>query len=202
MSEVLDLRKDTIFNAKVTEAKYDKKANHWTLTTSAGHEASARHVIFVTGTSNKTYVPQFAGIEQYKGVTIHPANWPKGFHVKGKRVGSVAIPMRQRSFSGEEMEENKNTYQALFAQGKYNSDTGFPYNFEKRSFYDLSPEEREQQHEMLWNRGGFVILTSNFQDQFYDKAANAELYQFWARKVRARINYRCGETRQSRGTMG
>ncbi|TWU76214.1 hypothetical protein ED733_004010 [Metarhizium rileyi] len=101
MSEVLDLRKDTILNAKVTEAKYDKKANHWTLTTSAGHEASARHVIFVTGTSNKT------------------------------------------SFSGEEMEENKNTYQALFAQGKYNSDTGFPYNFEKRSFYDLSPKERE-----------------------------------------------------------
>lgn len=216
MTEVLDLRKDTIFNARVTEAKYDTESGRWFLVTEAGHKAIARYVIFATGTTNKAYIPTFPGVDQFKGTKIHPANWPKGFDVKGKKVGiigqgasglqilqdlakedcdltvfirnpSVSVPMRQRGFSEAEQEEKKNMYQALFEKGKYNSVTGYHYNIEKRRFHDVSAKERQQHYEDLWNRGGFVIFNSNFQDFAYDKVANAELYQFWVKKVRARI---------------
>lgn len=217
LEEVLDLRKDAIFNARVTEAKYDPQSSRWSLITNAGHKATARYVIFATGTTNKAYIPKFPGIEQYKGTTIHPANWPNGFDVKGKKVGiigqgasglqilqdlakeecqltvfvrnpSVAVPMRQREFSEAEREEKKNTYQALFEKGKYNNTTGYHYNTEKRRFHEVSPEKRQEHYEELWRRGGFVIFTTSFQDHAFDKVANAELYQFWAKKVRARIS--------------
>lgn len=217
MSEVLDLRKDAVFNARVTSATYEKESNQWHIRTAAGHQAAARYVIFATGTTNKPYVPQFPNVGAYQGQTIHPAAWPKDVQVKGKKVAIIGqgasglqilqdlakedcqitvfirnpaafVRMNQSEISTDRAEETKTLYQCMFERGKYNSETGYHYNVEQRKFHEVSPEERQAHYERLWAWGGFCLFNSNFPDFAWDKTANAELYQFWAKKVRARIS--------------
>ncbi|KAM5349243.1 hypothetical protein ACJ41O_005750 [Fusarium nematophilum] len=216
MADALDLRKDAIFSSRVIESNFDSESNTWALRTEDGLTTKSRYVIFATGTTNKPYIPKFPGLDSYSGQVIHPAAWPKDFDVKGKKVGIVgqgasglqilqelakedcdltvfvrnpptALPMAQRKLSDEESEQMKNSYDALFTQAKYHHSSGYGYNSFNESYYKTSPEQRRAHYQDLWSRGTYAILTSNYPEHHYDKASNAEIYQFWAEKVRARI---------------
>lgn len=217
VAETLDLRKDTIFNTKVTEAKYDSASNSWSFRTEAGLNATSRYAIFAAGSTNKAHIPDFPGIEKFKGSVIHPSAWPEDLDFKGKKIGIIgqgasglqilqelaredchltvfvrnpctAIPMRQRSISRQESEALKNNYDAFFDKAKYNCHTGFAHNSCDASFYDESESERQQRYERLWARGGYAFFAGCYGEFSYDKTANAELYQFWAGKARSRIS--------------
>ena len=43
-------------------------------------------------------------------------------------------------------------------------------------------------YETLWNEGGFKFWLGTFQDVITNEEANRTAYDFWRRKVRARIN--------------
>ncbi|KAI9148421.1 Baeyer-Villiger monooxygenase [Paramyrothecium foliicola] len=214
--DVLDLRKDAIFNARVNRCSYDAELNLWTLQTNSGLLAKSRYVVFATGTTNKPYIPSFSGIGSFAGAVIHPAAWPKTLDVSNKRIGIIGqgssglqilqslakenceltvfvrnppmgIPMRQKLVSEEESEQQKDIYDALFSYAKYKHDAGYTYNTCTRSFYETTPEDRRQHYEKLWSKGTFAFLGTNYQELYYDKVVNAEIYQFWAEKARARI---------------
>ncbi|EKG13579.1 Flavin-containing monooxygenase-like protein [Macrophomina phaseolina MS6] len=217
IAQALDLRKDAIFNAKVVEAKYNSASSTWHFRTQGGLSAESRYAIFAAGTTNKPHIPNFPGLDKFTGRLIHPAAWPDDLNVKGKRVGLVgqgasgvqlvqelakddcqltvfvrtpctAFPMGQRTLPIAESEGMKNMYDALFMHAKYRSDSGYPYNSCNLSFYEATEEQRKQQYEELWARAGFSILSSNYGEYAFDKTANAELYQFWASKVRSRMS--------------
>lgn len=217
LDAVLDLAKDTIFNAAVCGAEYDEASNSWTLTTESGLTASCRHVIFAAGSSNKAYIPAFANRDAFEGPLIHPARWPEGFAVEGKRIGIIgqgasglqivqelakkdcaltvfvrtpvtALPMRQRSLSEAESEQAKNYYSGMWWRAKHDSDHCFAYNDSPGAFGHHSAAERQALYEKHWARGGFCFLTSGFREVHSDKEANAEAYAFWAAKVRARVS--------------
>ncbi|TPX13816.1 uncharacterized protein E0L32_005760 [Thyridium curvatum] len=216
LSDALDLRKDAIFNCRVSAARYDPDTRRWILRSQGGLTADCRFVIFATGTTNKAYIPPFAGLDNFKGKVIHPAAWPEELDIKGKKVGLVgqgasglqilqeiakkdcdvkvfvrspptALPMEQRSLTMREAEEQKNTYAALFNYAKFYHSSGYAHNPSPKSFYEATPEERQELYEELWRRGSYALTTSGFSEMSYDPAANAELYQFWAGKVRAMI---------------
>ncbi|KNG48019.1 steroid monooxygenase [Stemphylium lycopersici] len=216
MTERLDLHKDSIFNVRVTEAKYNSDTQTWRFLTQCGLTAVSRYVVFATGTTNKPYIPDFPGLAKFHRKVIHPAAWPSRLDLKGKKVGLIgqgasglqilqelakedcelsvfvrnpptAIAMGQRIISSEEAEQSKNHYDALFMYAKNQSPTGYQHNVCKKSFYETPFEERRQSYEDLWARGGYALLTSNYPEISFDKFANAELYQFWAEKVRPRI---------------
>ncbi len=75
----------------------------------------------------------------------------------------------------------------MFASGK-NSRPGFPYNKTTKSIWQATEEEREAHFEDLWKRGGFSWFLANYVDFVVDKKANAFFYDFWAKKVRARVS--------------
>ncbi|KAJ3460342.1 hypothetical protein MRS44_011209 [Fusarium solani] len=217
IAEALDLRKDAIFNTRVIDARFNTESNGWVLRAENGLVAKSRYVVFATGTTNKPYIPSFPGIDKFSGKVIHPAAWPDNLDLKGKKVGLVgqgasglqilqdiakedcdvtvfvrnpptALPMNQRSLSHEESEELKNSYEALFYHGKYRDDAGYSFNTPVGSFYHTTPEERRERYEELWSRGSYAFLLSMYPEHHYDKKSNAELYQFWVEKVRARIS--------------
>ncbi|KAK0387427.1 hypothetical protein NLU13_5739 [Sarocladium strictum] len=217
MAEALDLRKDSVFNARVVKAQIDPSSKRWTLLTDNGIEATSQYVVFATGTTNKPYIPSFPGLDSFKGTVLHPCRWPSDLDIKGKKVGIVgqgasglqilqelakedanitvfvrnpptALPMEQRALSAVEAEQQKNHYALLFTHAKEKDHSAYTYDAPRGSFHETPPSEREQLWDDLWARGSYAILSSNFLELSYLKEANAEFYKYWAKRVRARIS--------------
>ncbi|UNI18452.1 hypothetical protein JDV02_004720 [Purpureocillium takamizusanense] len=216
LDKTLDLRKDTIFDSKVVNVEYDPSSNTWSLSSASGLTATCRYVIFAAGSSNKRYIPDFPKLNEFRGEVIHPAQWPEDLSLEGKKIGIIgqgasglqivqelakrdceltvfvrtpctAIPMGQRNIPRHEAEELKSLYGSLWQKAKYASVHGYAYNDCPFSFHDLTRDERHALYERLWARGGFAFFSLLFRDYTVDKEANAEVYSFWASKVRARI---------------
>jgi cation diffusion facilitator CzcD-associated flavoprotein CzcO len=74
----------------------------------------------------------------------------------------------------------------LFTDGR-KTRAGFPTEPQACGALDVSDEERERHLEKIWSRGGFNFLMGNYSDLLVNKEANKKIYDFWAKKVRARI---------------
>ncbi|KAL3957065.1 hypothetical protein ACCO45_007643 [Purpureocillium lilacinum] len=141
LDKTLDLRKDTIFNARVAKVEHDSTTNTWTLTTASGVTATCRYVIFAAGSSNKRYIPDFPKLSDFQGEAVHPAAWPENLDLNGKKI---AIPMGQRDIPRNEAEELKSLYGSLWQKAKYASGHCYAYNDCPFSFNDLTRDERHE----------------------------------------------------------
>ncbi len=93
------------YGLKITSASWSSEQKLWTLT--ALHEPSGEQRTFrcnflvsCTGYYNydKGYLPQFPGVERFKGQCIHPQHWPENLDYRGKRVvvigsGATAVTL-------------------------------------------------------------------------------------------------------------
>lgn len=213
LANVLDLRKDAIFNTIVEGVTWD---GQWTCKTKDGKTITCKYLFLCTGSSYKKNYPAFPGLETFSGTLIHSAAYPEtGVDVKGKKVAVIgngstgvqiiqtlakqdcsltayirtpimALPMHQRSITPQEQESLKSFYHILLKAGR-GCKTGFPYISPSKLFSHSSEEEREALFEELWARGGFSYFLSNYLEFIVDKEVNASIYNFWARKTRARV---------------
>lgn len=211
-----DLRKDAEFNTFISRAIFDEQNNIWHVSSSDGKEFSARYLLLNTGFSAKRHIPDWKGIDKFKGEWIHPSYWPKEEpDLRGKKIAVIgtgstgvqlaqelsqvasefvlfqrtpntALPMKQINFKEREHIPPKSTYSELF-QGRRNSFGGFNFNFTPRCTFDDSPEKRKEIYEELWKHGDFHFWLGTYQDMLFSKEANKEAYDFWKEKVRARI---------------
>jgi len=78
-AEIMDIRKDFIFNAKVHKATFDDASNAWTLEFQQGHRApvTTRFVFSALGPLSATQMPRIPGINTFKGESYHTAAWPR-----------------------------------------------------------------------------------------------------------------------------
>lgn len=215
IDKTLNLRKDVSFNAKVNGCTWDAETAKWTVQTENGHKATARWLILATGLLHRTHLPQWEGMQDYKGVIRHSGEWPEETNVKGKRVAvigagatsvqivqelakeashltllmrrpSYCLPMGQRNWTEEEQVAWRAYYPALFAAGR-NSAVGFPIVRNDVRLQDVSVEEREKHMEAKWAAGGFQFMLQNYNNVMLDKEANKIVYDFWKKKVRERL---------------
>ncbi|OAP63454.1 hypothetical protein AYL99_02681 [Fonsecaea erecta] len=216
IDKTLDLSKDAYFNTVVVEAKFSTDTDEWHVRTDDGGLAKCKYLVLATGSSYKKHYPDFKNMDKFKGRLIHSALYPEeGIDVTGKKVGvigsgatgvqivqelaredcqlttfvrtpNLAQPMQQRKLTKEEQDNAKSFYQAYFQSAK-ECLSGFPYNPATKTFFEATPEERLEYWEDLWQRGGFSFLISNYREFLTNKEVNRELYQFWAKKVRARM---------------
>ena len=92
VDDLLSIRKDCIFNTRVTAAHFDPIKARWTVRTDNGQltNVHAKYFIPAVGGFSKQYVPQWKGIESFHGPIYHSSAWPKGaVDVRGKRVAVV-----------------------------------------------------------------------------------------------------------------
>ncbi|PPJ49627.1 hypothetical protein CBER1_02192 [Cercospora berteroae] len=214
VDKTLDSSKDAFFNTVATNIK--REDGSWVVQTRDDRIFRCTYLILATGSSYKKHLPDFPGLDNYKGKVIHAADWPgDGRDVRGKKVGVIgngatgvqlvqelgkqdcdmtilirtpihALAMRQRGFTIEEQESTKLAYPYLF-EGAQSSRAGFPFRSQSKSFWDATVEERETIMEEGWNRGGFAFNQTTYRDFIWDRAANKEFYNFWAKKVRQRV---------------
>jgi cation diffusion facilitator CzcD-associated flavoprotein CzcO len=214
----LDLSRDIVYNTRVVAAEFNSTTNRWAVTTQDGSVVHPRFLLMCVGTSAKPFTPSFKGLNTFKGTYCHASRWPReGVDFKGKRIGIVGtgatgvqiiqeagpqashltvfqrtpmltLPMRQCKLDGKmEGDLNKDLH-SLVLRRREQTSGGFHYDWNMKSVFDLTPEARELYWEELWSKGGFHFWLEAFEDTFRDERANDEVYKFWKKKVRARLN--------------
>ena len=216
VADKFDLRQDIRLKSRVTSAVYDEGEHRWDIHTQDGHRARAQFLIAAVGILSAHYVPDFAGLESFTGAWCHTARWPKdGMDMAGKRVGVIGtgasavqlipeiakevshltifqrtanycVPLRNGPIDPDWQRQIKASYPEIFKKC-YETPGAFMHEFDPRSAFDVSPEERLEQYERLWQESGFKKWLSNFHDIMIPGAANEDYAEFVRNKIRERV---------------
>ncbi|KAJ5760877.1 hypothetical protein N7520_008033 [Penicillium odoratum] len=212
----LSISKDCFFHHEVVSAEFLSKERKWAVTTQNGRVVFAKYLIPAIGFAAKQYVPDWKGHDTFRGKIYHSSAWPEqGVSVEGKKVAVIGtgstgvqigqqwakeaaetfifqrtpntcLPMRQERLDPANQMKVEDRL-ALFATSR-TTFGGLPYNNVPRNSSDDTPEERQATYERLYEEGGLKLWNASYKDLMIDHAANREVYDFWAKKTRARIN--------------
>ncbi len=211
-----DLKRDMQFNTRVTGAEFDERTNLWTVHTDKGEEVTARYLIAAVGSLSATNMPQFKGLEKFKGKWYHTSRFPHaGVDFTGKRVGVVGtgatavqaipeiaqqakqltvfqrtanycVPARNGKVDPEVVKARKADYDGVVKRIR-ESFFGQEHYFIPKSALETTPEEREREFDRMWDAGGFAFWLANYQDMFFDQEANDLCADYIKRKIRKTV---------------
>jgi len=212
VAERFDLRRSIRFETRVTAAIFDDSADRWIIRTDRGERVSARFCIMATGCLSAAKVPEFKGIETFRGKRYHTGHWPhEGVDFTGQRVavigtGSSAIQsipeiarqaaqlfvfQRTPNFSvpahnaplSADVIQDWNANLAGYRHRERTSAFGFMHEPSTQGALEVSPEERHREYEIRWQRGGFHLIGA-FTDLLINKDANDTAAEFVRAKIR------------------
>jgi cation diffusion facilitator CzcD-associated flavoprotein CzcO len=211
-----DLRGRIKFGTRVNMMTFNEDTNRWTVGTDTGEMFAARFVIGAVGGLNRTFVPEFPGLANFKGKWYHTANWPKdSVDLNGKRVAVVGTgssgvqvisdiadkvahlfvfqrtanfvaPIRNQPMDPEYEREWKTHYDEKREELRRMAG-GTISGFKGPSALDFSDEERERMLEEAWPWRG-IGFTRIFRDVRTDIKANELVADFVRRKIRETVH--------------
>lgn len=213
VAERFDLRRDIVVDTKVTSATFDEAEGRWTVVTSRGHRASAKFCIMASGNLSLPRVPQFAGLESFKGRWFHSGLWPhETVDFSGRRVGVIgtgssgiqmipniaeqaahlyvfqrtanySVPSVNRPLTMEVSQTHKARY-GEWRQAARRTPFGIAgHPPPEKSALDVPPEERTKSYEAKWGTGGNISFLYAYKDMLVDKDANETACQFVRDKI-------------------
>ncbi|WP_374448164.1 flavin-containing monooxygenase [Stella sp.] len=215
VADRFDLRRDVRLDARIATAVYDRDANRWTLTTADGEAVTARFCIMATGNLSTPRVPDFPGLERFRGRWYHSGLWPaEGVDFTGLRVGVVgtgstaiqmipliaqqarhlhvfqrtanfSLPARNQPMDPEFERAFKAEYRRRREEAKRTPVGVSGFLAPTRSALAIPAEERERRYEELWQQGGTIGFLTSFKDFLLDEAANETAAEFVRRKIRS-----------------
>ncbi|OQV03216.1 hypothetical protein CLAIMM_08290 [Cladophialophora immunda] len=103
------------------------------------------------------------------------------------RTPNMCLPMSQAPLSPAQASEDSKLLGNLLGKARYLNAGGFLYEGTGKNTFDLGFEAREMAMEEHYRLGGFRLMFT-FEDTLENEEANRVVYDFWARKTRARIN--------------
>jgi cation diffusion facilitator CzcD-associated flavoprotein CzcO len=74
------------YDHEVEEARWDDGASEWTVRTRRGQEYVAPVLVWATGSLSEPSIPDFPGLDSFRGKVFHSARWEHGFDLSNKRV--------------------------------------------------------------------------------------------------------------------
>ena len=216
VADKFDLRRHIRFNAYVERLHWQEDGRFWVLKLRCGEEYRARFVVSALGPLSTPTLPDFEGRDTFKGESFHTYWWPQEpVQLEGKRVGIVGTgatgiqviaeiadkvdeltvfqrrpnwssPLNNSPISEEEMAEIRSRYDEIFATCAA-TPSGFEHHPDRRGFWNLSEKARRAFWDELYRTPGFAILVGNFAEVFTDEAANRELSEYIAERIRGRV---------------
>ena len=216
VADKFHLRPHIRCNSQVTSVVFDDANGLWQVNIEDGHRARGQFLITAVGSLSAYYIPDFEGLNSFQGDWCHTGRWPaEGLDLAGKRVGVIgtgatgiqliteiakevghltvfqrtanyAAPLRNGLIDPDTQRRIKASYPEIF---KMCSETAgsFIHQFDPRSAFDVTPEERLEQYERLWAEPGFKKWLSNFYDVMMPGAANEDYAEFVRNKIRERV---------------
>lgn len=216
VADTCDLRRDILFNTKVTGAEWDEARLRWTVYTENGVTYHPRFVILATGALSVPRLPNIPNLTAYQGKLVHTANWPRdGIDLGGQSVGLIGtgssgvqvataladqvanltvfqrtpaytIPAHNRALS----EEDRQDFRDNFAQydAKMNATSGGILNDPPQfGALDVTAEQRETMLQEAWKRGGAFTFTATFNDVRINEASNRIVADFVKDRIRETV---------------
>jgi cation diffusion facilitator CzcD-associated flavoprotein CzcO len=216
VADKFDLRRDIQFRSRVATAHWQEATRNWDVTLEDDSRFSARFMITAIGPLSAPTMPVIQGVESFQGQSCHTARWPhEPVSFEGKRVAVIGTgatgvqtiqevaktagrltvfqrtpnwcaPLHNSKIDAEEMARIRTGYREMFKRCQ-ETFACFLHTPDPRGTFEVTPEEREAFWEKLYADKGFGIWQGNFRDILVDRAANAELSAFVARKIRERV---------------
>ena len=214
VADRFDLRRDVRLNTRVTSAEFDPGKNKWTVRTDKGDVATAPFCIMATGNLSTPRVPDFKGIERFKGKWYHTGLWPhEGVDFTGLRVGVIgtgssgvqmipliakqtkhlhvfqrtanfSLPARNAPMDTEIEARHKAEYPQRRAAA-YDTPFGIAgFPPPTKSALEATPDERDAQYEAKWAEGGSISFLYSYRDILVNKDSNDTAAEFVRNKIR------------------
>ena len=208
-----DLRREIHLNTRVTAAWFDESAAHWRVETDQDERISARFLVMATGCLSTTRVPDFPGLDEYRGNTYHTGKWPhEPVDLTGQRIGVIgtgssaiqaipviaeqaghvtvfqrtpnySIPSRNGPMTAEYDQQWKSRYAQLREEARW-SRNGIVTDRNEQGAMELSAADRQAVYEARWETGGTQFLAA-FNDLIFDAAANESCAEFVRGQIRS-----------------
>jgi cation diffusion facilitator CzcD-associated flavoprotein CzcO len=217
VAEKFNLREHMQFSCRVERMVFDETSDTWRLHLEDGRELTCRFVISALGPLSMPTLPNYPGMDRFRGPSFHTHHWPsEPVVLEGRRVavigtGATAIqlipaiadvvgtltvfqrrpnwaaPLNNGPISDEEMADIRRRYDEIFATCA-RTPGGFEHEPDRRGFYNLTRAERVALWDRLYDEPGFGIWLQNFAEIFTDPEANAEFSEYIADRIRARVD--------------
>lgn len=84
-----NIEKHIRYDADVCDFEFDEKRGWWKVRDRLGRTVTVKMLILAVGPFNRPQVPEFPGLENFRGKTLHSARWDAGYDLKGKRVAVI-----------------------------------------------------------------------------------------------------------------
>jgi cyclohexanone monooxygenase len=212
VADRFDMRRDIRFGTTVTSASYEDARRRWFVTTDRDESVRAKYLICASGSLSAPNVPDFAGLETFRGEWYHTSRWPtEKVDLTGKRVGIIgtgstgiqvvpvvaaeaehltvfqrtpnfSLPSMNQPMDPEFAAEWKRDYAGHRERQRMARSGSEVRPFPDRSALSVSPEEREQVFESTW--GDHITLLTCFNDIMTNPEANDAAAEFVRDKIR------------------
>lgn len=215
VADRFDLRRDIQLNTRVTSALFDPATNLWTLKTSTDETVVARFCVMASGNLSTPRVPDFQGLDRYRGKWYHSGLWPhEGVDFSGRRVAVIgtgssgvqmipliaaqadqltvfqrtanfSLPARNAPMDPDKERRHKEEYEA---RRRAALDTPFGiagHPPPTKSALDATEEERRRTYEAKWAEGGSISFLYAYNDLLVNKDSNETASEFVREKIRS-----------------
>ena len=214
VAERFDLFRDIQLNTRIVSAVFDREKNLWTITTDKGEVAAAQYCIMATGNLSTPRVPDFKGLNHFKGNWYHTGLWPQGGvdftglrvavigtgstgiqlipHVAKQaqhlhvfqRTANFSLPARNMPLDADKERKHKAQYPER-RRAAFDTPFGISgYPPPAKSALDVTPAERQRTYEAKWADGGSISFLYAYTDLLLSKAANDTASEFVRQKIR------------------
>ncbi|KAK5060206.1 hypothetical protein LTR84_010091 [Exophiala bonariae] len=206
-----DVRKQILLDTTMETATWNEQEERWVIKCNTGKVFSARYLVNALGILSKPNYPNITGLQNFQGDLIHTTSWPE-IDLSSKRVGVIgngstgiqvltalapkvkklisfqrspqySVPSGQGPVTKEYRAWVNNNYDDIYEQ-VWKSSTAFGVPEVSRPTMSVSPEERREIFEQVWNQGnGFRFMFSAFGDLTTSVEANQEACKFIHSKI-------------------
>ncbi len=217
VAQRFDLKRDIRFNTTVSAAHYDEASAQWRVSTACGQTLHARFCVMATGCLSATRLPAIAGLESYRGRTLHTGEWPHDpVDFTAQRVGVIgtgssgiqaipmlaqqaaaltvfqrtpnfSIPARNAAMDDEYERSWKDRYAELRQRARTDTTSGTLYERSARKACEVPAPERQSEYERRWQTGGVNFMHS-FNDLMLDERSNITAADFVRAQIRATVH--------------
>lgn len=212
-----DLKRNFKFNTRVVGASFNEASGLWHVQSSPGETVTARFLISAVGCLSTTNMPQFPGLDRFRGDFFHTSRFPhEGVDFTAKRVAVIGtgatavqaipeiaqqakhltvfqrtanycVPARNGKVDPAIVKSRKADYDGIVKRLR-ESFFGQEHYFIPKSVLEVSAEEREKVFDQMWDVGGFAFWLANYQDMFFSKEANDVIADYLKRKIRKTVH--------------
>lgn len=214
VADRFDLRRDIRFETRVMAMTFDEQRALWTVSTNNGNRIEARYCLMASGNLSVPRVPDFRGLERFKGQWYHSAQWPKdGVDFSGKRVALIgtgssgvqmlpklaaqashvtvfqrtanySVPARNAPIPEDDERAHKARYPELRKAGLKQSSGMSRIPIPTMAAQEMPADERTRLYEELWAKGGSARIMTAFNNLLRNEEANETLASFVRDKIR------------------